>query len=1140
MKTKIQILLLLTIININTGVFASPVDQKTAKTVATRFMQGVDSRVKSSEDLSLVYTRENAFFVFGNQSSWIMVASQDIVGPILAYSTEGAFVVPEDTVTGTNFWAWINNYETQIKHLVDNKIPATKEIANQWQTLLLGTEIMGIHTPVLPLMTTTWNQTWPYNALCPPEPWGPGGHALVGCVGVAMGQIMKYHNWPAQGVGYYGYQWGPSYTGANFGQTQYNFTSMSNSISTMNTTGDTAVARLLYHTALACRSMWGAGSTGVGYSGGQEPMTRAWVNYFQYAYSTMEYVNMVDYTQAQWHALIQSELNANRPVYYSGDSVGSHAFVCDGVDANNLYHFNWGWGGMYNGYFALGSLNPGSSNFTNHQDAIIGIKPNDGSTITTNTLWSGNVTRNSKTAVADGITLTVAPGTTVQFSADSRLQVFGTLLAIGDSLNYVKFTAIDTALGWHGIKFDNGYLNKEVMADNDTSRFVYAQVEYSKSSGIYSYFFGRIIVDNCKINNNSAEVGAGLSIWFNPINITNSQIYNNHATIVGGGIFFTTNDTLSAIVSQNNIYDNLADADGGGFFFHNITNVKLEKNIFRQNQAGKGAGGATMFGSPLITNNIFINNSLTASNGRGVLYLENCSTKVINNLIANNLGNGITVENSSPIIINTTIVNNNHQIAGGIVFDGVSTAQIKNCIIYGNYANNAIYGHQIAIGNNNSNPVFDHCNIQGGATGFGGPGSGVNYPTANYTNNIDTLPLFVAPSLVVGITPSAINADWRLQSTSPCINTGDTTGISSLLPAFDLGGGPRIIGTIDMGAYEFCQAPVQVSNISGDTNPCQFSTQQYWISGSTNTSYTWTVPNTWNIISGQGTDTINVFVGTETGNITIIPSNICGNGPSTTLAVNVNTIPSTVSISGNLTPCESSNQIYMVNNTLGTNYHWTVPNTWNIISGQGTNQLNLTVSNIGGTISVTPSNICGNGTVAQVQVQVQSLPTTPSAPTGPDTVNSKTTPTSVYYTNMGATYTWELIPANAGNVSQINESVTITWNPGFVGTCSLRVQSTNNCGQSTWSYKIIYVDFLDNIQNPENTINIKIFPNPSSGIFQIEGEVSSIDIFDNLGRLVLSSKNHNKINLTGFGQGIYYAKIQTKCGKTTSVKLIVQ
>ena len=34
-------------------------------------------------------------------------------------------------------------------------------------------------------------------------------------------------------------------------------------------------------------------------------------------------------------------------------------FVRDGYDGNGLYHINWGWSGMSDGFFALPSLKPG-------------------------------------------------------------------------------------------------------------------------------------------------------------------------------------------------------------------------------------------------------------------------------------------------------------------------------------------------------------------------------------------------------------------------------------------------------------------------------------------------------------------------------------------------------------------------------------------------------------------------------------------------------------------------------------------------------------------------------------------------------------------------------------------------------------
>ncbi|HZK08069.1 MAG TPA: C10 family peptidase [Bacteroidales bacterium] len=535
MKKKLLTFITLLIVTlIGNLAFPAPVSLEKAQTVAINFLK-VDAK---SSTLSLVYTRKSSFYVFSHANGFVIIAADDRVEPILGYSTESTFLVPEnntDTIVGNNFWGWMRNYEAQIAYVVENNISATEEITASWQLLIDGNSQNpkgGVgYSTVDPLLTTTWNQTWPYNAMCPANPSGPGGHVYTGCVATAMAQILKYHNYPDQGLGSYGYTWGSyPYSGADFGATTYNWTNMPDNITSLNND----VATIMYHAAVSVGSMWGPGSTGVGYSSDQDPMTRAFLNYFKMAYSTISYVEKSAYTDDQWNTLIQGELLESRPVYYRGDGVGSHAFVCDGVDDANMYHFNFGWGGAYNGYYTVASINPGGYNFTSNQDAIIGIQPNDGSTLVEDATW-GSVEKNSNVCIPDAITLTIDPGATISFGENCKLQVFGQITSIGDSSNYVVFTAADTSLGWSGIKFDNGYMGGEVMADNDTSRLSYTQVEYSQNSGIYCKSFGKVLIDHSKINNNYVDGwGGGISVWYTAINITNSELYKNHATIKGG------------------------------------------------------------------------------------------------------------------------------------------------------------------------------------------------------------------------------------------------------------------------------------------------------------------------------------------------------------------------------------------------------------------------------------------------------------------------------------------------------------------------------------------------------------------------------------------------------------------------------
>ena len=76
----------------------------------------------------------------------------------------------------------------------------------------------------------------------------------------------------------------------------------------------------------------------------------------------LQYLNRDYLSATEWENIIYAELAAKRPVLYGGrsSSVG-HEFVCDGYDGNGYFHFNWGWGGMSDGYFLLDALNPGLS-----------------------------------------------------------------------------------------------------------------------------------------------------------------------------------------------------------------------------------------------------------------------------------------------------------------------------------------------------------------------------------------------------------------------------------------------------------------------------------------------------------------------------------------------------------------------------------------------------------------------------------------------------------------------------------------------------------------------------------------------------------------------------------------------------------
>jgi PKD repeat protein len=104
----------------------------------------------------------------------------------------------------------------------------------------------------------------------------------------------------------------------------------------------------------------------------------AFRHYWAYDTTTLQGLSEANYSSAQWIALLEADLNAGRPIQYEGDDIGGgggHSWVCDGYDANDMMHMNWGWSGSNDGYFAINALTAGGYNFSADEGALIGIQP---------------------------------------------------------------------------------------------------------------------------------------------------------------------------------------------------------------------------------------------------------------------------------------------------------------------------------------------------------------------------------------------------------------------------------------------------------------------------------------------------------------------------------------------------------------------------------------------------------------------------------------------------------------------------------------------------------------------------------------------------------------------------------------------
>ncbi|RYD58593.1 MAG: T9SS type A sorting domain-containing protein [Sphingobacteriales bacterium] len=371
--------------------FAKSVDVATAQKAGYNFMAAkVPEGVTKAEDLQLVYTNRSqasatsCFYVFNAGSGgFVIVSADDQVKPVLGYSTESIF--EPNNIPAHAGW-WLQQYADQIAYVITNNLKADGEVTGAWTYLLAGqsTGAQNKTTIAGPLLTTKWNQNPYYNSLCPKS----GSQSTVtGCVATTMAQLMNYWSYPTKGIGSSSYNHASFGTlSANYAATTYAWANMPSQLSATSTAAELqAVGTLMLHAGIAVEMNYGVSGSAaqsLEYYSGAPSAEHALKTYF--GYTGAAGLKRSDFSTAQWKSKLTKELDEGRPVYYAGTdpSAGAgHAWVCDGYDATQNFHMNWGWGGMYNGYFSVDNLAPGTGgtgggtgNYTSNQRAIVGIQ----------------------------------------------------------------------------------------------------------------------------------------------------------------------------------------------------------------------------------------------------------------------------------------------------------------------------------------------------------------------------------------------------------------------------------------------------------------------------------------------------------------------------------------------------------------------------------------------------------------------------------------------------------------------------------------------------------------------------------------------------------------------------------------------
>ena len=379
---------------------AKPVTVATAKVAATNQFTLAISKNKGTQlqtnQVVLAYEQVSTvsnsplYYIFTpvKGKGFVIIAGDDAVQPILAWSDDGDFSLTNQPPA---FVWFTQGYCQAIENVRANSVVASTIVAKQWNAQLSGDvkKLASLQSPttVQPLVKAKWNQgdaTTPYNTLCPLDAQA-NERAVTGCAATAFAMLLQYHGKPTQGFGFSKYTHATfGEQSANYGATQYNWGIMPLTDAALREASDSAklaVATLMYHCGVSIDMNYGLGSKG-GSGASPDKFPKAFNLYFGYK-NTVRSVEKKDYTEQQWLDLVKGELNARRPMEYHGfGKGGGHSFVCDGYDADNKLHMNWGWGGQLDGYYAINNLVPGtggtgagSGSYTEGQAAIVGIEP---------------------------------------------------------------------------------------------------------------------------------------------------------------------------------------------------------------------------------------------------------------------------------------------------------------------------------------------------------------------------------------------------------------------------------------------------------------------------------------------------------------------------------------------------------------------------------------------------------------------------------------------------------------------------------------------------------------------------------------------------------------------------------------------
>lgn len=352
-----------------------------------------DTRATSISNMQMLQQLSDLTVIGNHHVGFVVLANDDAIEAVVGVSNKP---YTTDTNINPSFQWYLRAANAAIANRIANGQHYSAAIA----------PAAPLPNHVDPLIKTKWRQEAPFNNDVQKD--ANGNPYLVGCVAIAMTQIMRYYKYPTKGIGSNTYSMNGETLSADFSTSPYQWDKMLLSYDKGKYTDEEAkaVSELMRQVGISVNMDYKPNFS----SSYTKSAQNALINNFGYNPNMNRYTRNY-YSEQEWMDMVYKELSEQRPIYYSGnDSKGEngHAFVIDGYNAEGKVHVNWGWGGFEDGYFDIGILTPkGNGDYSYKQDMIVGIQPEQqGAWMSHLTLHYGNqltINELSKRAISMGV-----------------------------------------------------------------------------------------------------------------------------------------------------------------------------------------------------------------------------------------------------------------------------------------------------------------------------------------------------------------------------------------------------------------------------------------------------------------------------------------------------------------------------------------------------------------------------------------------------------------------------------------------------------------------------------------------------------------------------------------------------------------